>query len=680
MKEGAGETHDAVLAAFLTALGVATQRFALYPSGHPLLARLGVDLHASASAVFDQRARAGLVVALAGRDLLVDDNLVSTRSPHVRELANRIRNRNLAVVEILPEATGEEICALCTALAEEAHPGSPALEIPRDSPNVRFYPMEFDRVTMDSREEISREGSDPARLWLELARSTLGLEEADPREEDPSAVGRALGARLGDHVRARELMVSLRKLVSGLAESGDSPETREVAERLEALLEELEKPVLERLLRSSSGAGESERLIRDASQFLGAETLLKLVRAAVPGRGEGISLTLTRALSKLAVHAEKGAPGLRGAADEVVHEALAQLIEGGGREEDPSPVRYAAVLDALARKEARPEGTRPLQEQAAAGWIRTLQMAVEVGSWGPVVSEAVDGLMADGKVAVLVEILTKSPTVNEATIELERWVVRPEAILDLAPLERIPDGVLESLVERMGTASIDPLLDALAQTNALSVRRSLIKALESLGEPAVIRALQRLDDPNWYVIRNRLALGRQLSSIPEDLDLDPWLRHEDHRVRVEALSLALRVPGRRVQALSEAVRDPDPRVVMRALRAIPDAFHGELPDSLLPALESLLAPGHSTEVRVLALGALGSSSSPRAMELLIQQVSRRGLLGGRWLRRSSPLVLEGLRVLASRWGQVPVVEKLLRKARRSRDESLRQSATPRAGS
>ena len=93
------------------------------------------------------------------------------------------------------------------------------------------------------------------------------------------------------------------------------------------------------------------------------------------------------------------------------------------------------------------------------------------------------------------------------------------------------------------------------------------------------------------MIRNRLALGRQVTTIPEDLDLDPYLRHEYHRVRVEALPLELRVPERRVHALSEAVHYPDPRVVTRALRALSTAFPDGLPDPLLPALEGLLSPG-----------------------------------------------------------------------------------------
>ena len=677
MEEGSAETLDVTLVAFLAALGVATQRFALYPKAHPLVAQLGVGLHARASAAFEQRAGEGLALTLAGRVLAVDEELVGTHSPHLQELANRIRGRNLAVVEILPGVTGQELCALCMALSEEVLPGDRSLDTPPDSRNVRFYPMEFDRVTMDGKGESGRGGSGPATLWLELARRALGVEGEegeDPRTEDPSQVARALGASLGDTFRARKLISDLRRLVSGLAESADSPEVREASARLQALLEELETPVLERLLQSSRGAGGSERLIRDASQCLGPDAVLRLLRAAVPGRSGGVSPSLARALSKLAFHARAGAPGIRGAVDEVVHDALSQLL-GGKRVEDPSPARYAAIFNGLAQ-EARPAGTGRFRERSTAAWIRTLQMAVEVGSWGPVVSEAVSGLLAESEIERLIQILREAPSSNEVTIRLQKRIIRPEAILGLSSLDRVPDGVLEALVAGMGEAAIDPLLDALAQTHSRSTRRSMLAALEGLGEPAAARALRRLDDPHWYVIRNRLALGRQLATPPEDLDLDPYLHHEDHRVRVEALALALRLPERRVQALSDAVRDPDPRVVMRALRALPAAFPGELPDPLLPAMESLLGPGHSAEVRVLAMGALGSSSSPRAMELLIQQVTQRGLFGRRRLRRSSPLVLEGLRVLASRWGGVPVAESLLRKAQMSRDEAVRQSAIP----
>lgn len=673
METDAPETLEAPLADFLAALGIAAQRFALYPRRHPMVAGLSASLEAKAVGAFDRRRGLAVALTLAGRDLVVDEAVVRDRSPHIRELARRIRARNLALVEIRPGASGEELAALCGALAEEAPPGGPSLEVPRDSRNVRFHPMEFDRLILDD-EEYPDGRTPSALLWLELARTAFGVEGEDPRMEDPRQVARAVANGVGDARRARELVSNLRSLVSELSETDDTPEAREINERLHTLLAELDASVLEQLLAASRNPGETELLIRDASEVLGPDTFLKLLRAAAPERGEALSPTLARALSKMALHANKGAAGVRGAVQSAVHDAISQLL-GGARVEDPSPARYAAILDGLAR-EAERSGSGGFREQPIRAWTRTLQMAVEVGTWGPGVSDAVAGILEAGQVATLIEILERAPDASEVTEHLEKWVVRPEALLELAQLERLPEGLLDALVERMGMNAIDPLLDALALTNSRSTRRAMLAVLEGFGEPAALRALERLDDPRWYVIRNRLALARGLAGIPAGIDLEPYLRHEDHRVRIEALELVLRISDRRAPVLIQALEDMDHRVVLRALRTLATEIPGEPPPPVLSKLGHLLESSHPAEVHLLTLGALAASSSPQARDLLVGQVSRRGLFGRPRLRKASPLMQEGLRVLALRWSGDPVAKLLLRQALRSRNESIRKSALP----
>jgi len=307
-------------------------------------------------------------------------------------------------------------------------------------------------------------------------------------------------------------------------------------------------------------------------------------------------------------------------------------------------------------------------------------MAVEVGTWGPGVSDAVAGILEVGQVATLIAILEGAPGPSQVTEHLEKWVVRPEALLELAQLERLPEGLLEALVERMGMNAIDPLLEALALTNSRSTRRAMLAVLEGLGEPAALRALDRLDDPRWYVIRNRLALARGLAGIPAGIDLEPYLRHEDHRVRMEALELVLRISDQRAPALIQALDDMDHRVVLRAQRALATEIPGELPPPVLSKFGHLLESSYPAEVHLLTLGALAHSSSPKALDLLVRQVSRRSVFGRPRLRKASPLVQEGWRVLALRWSGDPPAKILLRQALRSRNESVRQSALPPAPS
>lgn len=658
---------DEGVAEFLVALGIAAQRIALYPEGHPLVAGLGASLEARASRGLTGRG-GELVLSVAGPDLLVNEMLVQGRSPHLRELARRLRERQLGVVTILEGVRSGELHGLCRALAQEAEPGDPPLPPPEDSRHIRYHPMEFDRLILDSdRQEqgLTRAGL----LWLELARTAMGVEENDPRAEDPSEVARAIRTGVAGGRRNRELVGQLRRLVTELLETDDSPPIREVERRLQVLLDELDEPVLRELMDSSRNSGEPRRLVQEASRHLGTETFLKLLRAAAPERGRVLSPALVRTLSKLALHAREGVPGVRRAADAAVQEAVGQLVEGN-RLEDPSPARYAAILEGMAR-EARGVGTGLLRERPLDAWIRTVEMAVEVGAWGPMVSDAVDRILEAGEVARLVSLLNGGSPRNEVLAHLEERVVRPEAILGLATVEGVPEGILEGLIARLGVRAVDPLLDALALTDFRSTRRTLLAALESLGEPAARRALERLDDPRWYVLRNRLAIARGLDSIPVDFDPTPHLHHADHRVRVEALALAVRIPGRRVSALGRALRDPDARVVARGLRELPD----DVPAGLLHALEGILESDHPPDLRLMAMRGVARSSAPEALDLVVARVSRRGFLGRLRLRPTSPVVLEGIRGLATRWSGAPRAESVLKLARRSRDGSVRQCAT-----
>jgi hypothetical protein len=483
-------------------------------------------------------------------------------------------------------------------------------------------------------------------------------------------MARAMQGRPPSPERSRGLVVQLRKLATELRAGGLSPEVREVGHRLERLLGELDEDFLRELLRSSCATGEAQRLVHEASHSLGVESFLKILRSSVSGEEQEPSPALLRALWKLAVHAKEGVLGIRPLARSAIREAVARLLEGG-RLEDPSPARYAAILDGMARK-GPGEGTGELQEGPAEAGLRIVQMALELGTWGPSVADAVDQLVALGEGSHLISLLREAEKDNDAAEELGNRVVRPEVILGLANEEVIPQEILSELLQRLGERAIDPLLDALAETEYRSTRRRLMEALRSLGELAAARALDRLDDPRWYVVRNRLALAQGLGSLPDDFDPGPFLVHPDQRVRMEALSLAAKAPAHRVQALARAFTDPDPRIVSRAVRQLT----GEESDALLPALETFLAGAADPEIQALALrGCVGRTRSRKALEVLLWQVTRRGFLFHRLrLRPTTPVVLEGLRILGDQWSGEPEALAALRLADSSRDPEVRTAA------
>jgi len=652
---------------FLLALALAVQRSSTYPEGHPLVAGLTRSVAGKAKAALEEGR--GVFLGVVGRDLVLDDAPVEVRSPLLRDLVRRLRERQLGGVTLLPDVRAEELRDLCQVLSKDPGWGMASIPPPNDTEHVRFHPLDFHRLILD--EDGGEEGRLRAvDLWLELARTALPLDEDDPRLKDPVVVARAMQRRPPPPEHRRGMVVQLRKLVAELRAPDASPEVREVGHRLERLLAELDEDFLGEILRSPHSTRETQRLVHEASHCLGAESFLKVLRSSVPGEERKPSPALLRALWKLTVHSREGVPGVRPLARSAVQEAVDRLLEGG-RLEDPSPARYAAILHGMARK-GPGEGTGELQERPVEAGLRIVQMALELGAWGPSVADAVDQLLELGEVARLISLLREARGENDAARELGIRVVRPEVILDLAGQERVAPDMLAELLERLGERAIDPLLDALAETVHRSTRRQFLEALRTLGEPAAARALRRLDDPRWYVVRNRLALAQELESIPGDFDPWPFLAHPDERVRLEALTLAVRVPAHRVRALTRALVDQDSRLVTRAVREL----NGDEAEALFPALQTLLAGAADPELQALALrGCVGRSRSPEALDLLLWQVTRRGFLFRRLrLRPTTPVVLEGLRILRDQWSGVPEAHTALQMAASSRDPKLRAAA------
>jgi hypothetical protein len=662
-----GDDSQVRIHEFLLALALAVHRASIYPEGHPLVAGLMGSVEGKAKGAFT--VGRGFFLGVAGRDLVLDEAPVEHTSPLLRDLVRRLRERHLGGVTFLPGVRAEELRDLFRILSKDSGWGSASVPLPLDSDHLRFHPLDFDRLILDvDAEEDGRPRA--VELWLELARSALETEADDPRLEDPVEVARALRRRPPLPQRRRSLVVQLRKLAAELRDPNASPEVREVGHRLERLLEELDEGFLKELLRSSHGTGETQRLVHEASHSLGVESFLKVLRGSVPGEERPPSPALLRALGKLAVHAREGVTGIRPLARSAVQEAVDRLLEGG-RLEDPSPARYAAILHAMARQGVG-EGAGELRERPVEAGLRIVQMGLELGTWGPLVADAVDQLMELGEASRLIGLLREAETDNPAAVELGRRVVRPEVILELAGQEGVSQEILSELLKHLGERAIDPLLDALAETEYRSTRRRLMEALRALGEPAAVQALRRLDDPRWFVVRNRLALAQELESIPGDFDPRPFLDHEDHRVRAEALSLAMKAPAYRVQALARALTNPDPRIVNRAVHHLT----GEEADALLPNLEAFLAGAADPKVQALALrGCVGRSRSREARDLLLWQVTRRSFLFRRLrLRPTTPVVLEGLRILANQWSGEAEARAALRLAASSRDPEVRAAA------
>jgi hypothetical protein len=299
-------------------------------------------------------------------------------------------------------------------------------------------------------------------------------------------------------------------------------------------------------------------------------------------------------------------------------------------------------------------------------------MSLELDVVGPTVEKAVDDLIDAGEIAWLLETIGEAPAGTETPDRLRAQVMRPSTLWRLIEAGHLDEDSLGRVIEGMGNAAIAPLLDVLLESEARSLRRRIFDYLIRIGRDAGAAAAQRLDDPRWFVARNILSLMNRVRSVPEGFDVQAYLRHEDARVRREAMSLALSQRSLRDGAIIAGLTDEDERLLRMALGAAQDG----LPEEAVPILlDRVVRSDHPPEVRALGVRALRHSRSRLVPEALMAlAVSRKTFFGRPKIASPEPDVLAALLILHDHWRDYPDVAPVLKAAGRSREGRVRAAA------
>jgi HEAT repeat protein len=173
------------------------------------------------------------------------------------------------------------------------------------------------------------------------------------------------------------------------------------------------------------------------------------------------------------------------------------------------------------------------------------------------------------------------------------------------------------LVRLLGPSAIRSLLQVLVEEKVRVRRRRVFDLLSALGTDVVPEATPWLMDPNWYVVRNIVALLRTVgdrSSLPSVRRLTG---HADLRVRLEALRSLLEFdPTVGHGYLLSAIADRDPRVATAAVELAGQRGGATMVEPLLGVLTSWDPWGRRRGVRLAALEALGRMGRPEALPRL----------------------------------------------------------------
>ena len=668
------------LADFLIELSIALHKHAMYPEGHPSLAPAAAGLTRRAALLLQDRATVSLGVAR--NQLVIEGVATDPKHPVLRELAGRLHRHHLGAITFRRGVEQEEVAdALQTLAIEAERTGQPLGLGDRDRlaawPHVQLHALTYERLELtDQSGPAAGEGdARAAQLWVGLARAALATapEDTRPTPTEPAVIAQAID----QHSKAEatgydQVIVGYLLQIAAELKTAGSAEAAALRRRTSRLIRTLKPETLQRLVRMGGDFAQRRQFVSDAADGMAVDAVLDILKAAAETSHATISHSLVRLLSKLAVHAEVGAAPVRPQADAALREQVQQLLAGWTLS-DPNPGAYGAALQRMAQ--AAPAGA-PRTDHHATEPDRLVAMALEIGTMGPRLPAAVDRVVAEGRLAQLLDALEGGVADSAAAATVRARIATAAAVQQIVAREPIDFKLLERLVPLVGAAAAPPLLDALAAAESRGARRGLLAQLAKMGAEIAPFVIARLDDSRWYVTRNLLALLEELGPPPAGFSAAAYMRHADARVRWQAVKLQLKLPAERDEALIAGLRDQDPRTLRLAL-SIAVALQA-CPDTAVPLLVNRATDRTlAGDLRALAVRCLGYTKAPAALETLLQLTAGgRTLFGREKLAAKSPELLVALAALATGWRRDPRARARLLIAASSSDEEIRRAAEP----
>jgi|GEM_PF-1253886 len=209
---------------------------------------------------------------------------------------------------------------------------------------------------------------------------------------------------------------------------------------------------------------------------------------------------------------------------------------------------------------------------------------------------------------------------------------RPERMAEFIPIlyHRDQDALVNDMLTFLaflGDRAAGALLSALAKEEDKYNRARLVRALRTVGKPALQHLRAALESKTWFLVRNALTILTDLASSDMVEDIARTLRHDDGRVRRAAVRALARIGGISTEnALAEALPTNDAETQSDILNALATMKA----ESTVNAIAEFMK-GRSRgddKMRERAAEVLGQIRSARAIPYLADVVRRKGLLGG----------------------------------------------------
>lgn len=625
---------DAALREFMNALG----KSAMYPPGHRFVAEATATLTEKLRVAIGDRD--SLTVGVTPRGLLIDGSPFDLLPSIFRQLAGRLHRKNIGTIQVMAGLDRDDVAAMLEAVgSSDAEETVGRTGLRRGT--LRIEPLVYDVLAFaDSRADPELDEV----FWVQLVEAAFGKRLAD-EDGNPSVpqLVEQINQRVTHEDGARRVFEALTSFASAIVARGDRG-TDNARRRLVDILAALSRPTTVRVVEGATSAMARRRFLRDTLQLVPPALLMQLLEVVAEADGEPISPQLRWMLGKLA--------GEVAGTDRLVGSSFTYQVMGLIEQWDGGTQADYEFGDTRVNLESQ----------------RLLAVGLEL-DLAPIGVTTAAGRMAEkGQLVELFQLL-EHPGNHQAVVDTILKRVLDPGLLDRV-LHQVPIDfpLVEKIVAQAGRDSVAALIDALGSSEDRSTRRRLLDILVGIGPGAEAALLENLKDAPWFLIRNILVVLGHFSQLQHAEQLLPMLRHEELRVRQEALKVLVKQDGQiRNRVLGEALEDGEPVLLRSALASIGT----DCPSRLAAPVAAILASGDE-ELQLLALRSLSEVQNPLIIPPLLAQVrATRGIFRRTRLLPATPVMLGSLTLLARNFARHRQVSQVLGMAAHSSDPAVR---------
>lgn len=675
------------LADFLIELSIGLHKNAIYPPGHPMLEGATAGISRRLETLL--ATRGSLSLGVARQQLVIEGVATDENNPVLRDLAARLHRHHLGAIKFTAGVTATEVAdALATVAVDigrrERPLGLEGPDVLQRWEHVRLFPLTFEQLQLldedpddtpaAANDQMRGDRSRAAQLWIGLARAAIAVDTSDTASDDPSStdpvqVAKAIDEHKKDAAYDQVVVGYLLQIAEELKAKGGK-DAAALQKRISRLVATLQPDTLSRLLRMGGDARQRKKFVLDATQGMAVDAVVELVQAAADTSGQNVSHSLVRMLSKLAVHADEGAPLGRAAADGALRDSVHKLISNWTLE-DPNPDGYRKALEKMSQ--AAPvfqtgDDVYPCEPE------RLLKMGIEIEMLGDPVWRALNALQTADDISPLLDILDEAPP-GWMRDTLFRYTATPDTLFRQLERREADIAVIERLVSKMQLAAAPLLLDAL---DVADERRATtyVDILVGLGPEVGSIVADRLDGARASQQRLLLSIIARIGVSPKGFDLKVYARHPEPSVRREALRSLIKDASERDDAITTALADPDERIVRMALGSAMSSCPPRAAKTLLSRADDT---GLSADLRALGIRAASSDQSPSTLAFLVARTTgKRRFLRKHALAAATPEMLAALAGLATHWSSDSAAQKILAIAAESTHKDIRDAVARRA--